>query len=85
MDLNRERAMHWARNRNVTVILLGVWLVVSFGVLFFAEDLQVKFFGWPFSFWFASQGALIVYCVIIWLYARYMNRLDREFRRRERE
>ena len=36
------------------------------------------FFGWPFSFWVGAQGALIVYCVIIWFYARYMNNLDNQ-------
>jgi len=40
--------------------------------------LNFTFFGWPFSFWMASQGSLIIYVVIIWFYARYMNQLDQE-------
>jgi putative solute:sodium symporter small subunit len=45
---------------------------------YFARDLNFIFFGWPFSFWAAAQGSLIVYVVIIWFYARYMNQLDQE-------
>ena len=42
------------------------------------DDLNFNFFGWPFSFWSAAQGSLIVYVVIIWFYAHYMNQLDQE-------
>jgi len=57
---------------------MAVWFVVTFVVTFFARDLSFTFFGWPFSFWVAAQGSLIVYVVIIWFYARYMNQLDQE-------
>ena len=46
---------------------------------FFARDLSFNFFGWPFAFYMAAQGSLIIYVVIIWYYARYMNNLDREY------
>jgi putative solute:sodium symporter small subunit len=59
-------------------ILLAIWFVVTFVVGYFARDLNFTFFGWPFSFWVGAQGALIVYVVIIWYYANYMNRLDQE-------
>ena len=54
------------------------WYTGGFVVWYFARDLNFSFFGWPFSFWMAAQGALIVYVLIIWFYARYMNRLDQE-------
>lgn len=63
----------------VTALLLGAWFLVTFVVVYFARDLQFRFFGWPFSFWMGAQGALIVYVLIIWYYARFMNRLDREY------
>jgi putative solute:sodium symporter small subunit len=47
-------------------------------VSFFARDLSFNFFGWPFSFWMGAQGSLVVYCLIIWYYARHMNKLDIE-------
>ena len=38
-----------------------------------------NFFGWTFAFWMAAQGSLIIYVIIIWYYARYMNNLDRAY------
>jgi putative solute:sodium symporter small subunit len=75
-DKNRE---YWQRNLRVTAILLAVWFVVTFVVGYFARDLTFDFFGWPFSFWVGGQGALIVYLIVVWYYARRMNRLDREY------
>ncbi len=55
---------------------MGLWFGVTFGVAFFARELSFRFFGWPFSFWVASQGALIVFALIVWVYAHVMDRLD---------
>lgn len=68
----------WRRTLRLTGWLLLAWFVVTFGIAFFARELSFTVFGWPFSFWVASQGALVVYCVIIWFYARRMDRLDDE-------
>jgi putative solute:sodium symporter small subunit len=67
---------YWRKNRLVIAALLLVWFGVTFGVSFFARALSFNFFGWPFSFWMAAQGALIIYCLIIGFYAWYMGRLD---------
>lgn len=66
----------WRTNLRITLALLGVWFAVTFGVSFFARDLSFSFFGWPFSFWVAGQGALLVYILVIACYAFWMNRLD---------
>ncbi|MBK9363918.1 MAG: DUF4212 domain-containing protein [Rubrivivax sp.] len=79
MQLTERHHQYWQKNLRITGFLLGIWFVVTFVLGFFARDLNFTFFGWPFSFWVAAQGALIVYVVIIWFYARYMNRLDQEF------
>lgn len=78
MQLTENHRTYWSRNLRITSMLLGLWFVVTFVVAFFARDLNFNFFGWPFSFWVASQGALLVYMGIIWYYARTMNRLDQE-------
>ncbi|HEV7915223.1 MAG TPA: DUF4212 domain-containing protein [Albitalea sp.] len=78
MDSTPGRRAHWRSNQTITAILLAVWFVVTFVVGYFARELDFSFFGWPFSFWVAAQGALIVYVAITWFYARSMNRLDRE-------
>ncbi|RPH44881.1 MAG: DUF4212 domain-containing protein [Burkholderiales bacterium] len=70
---------YWRRNLRVTAILMAIWFIVTYVVAFFARELSFNFFGWPFSFYMAAQGSLVVYVVIIWYYARYMNNLDHEY------
>ena len=69
---------HWLGNRRLAALSLLVWFVVSFAAVWFARELNFRFFGWPFSFWLAAQGSLVVYLLIVWWYARSMQRLDRE-------
>ena len=78
MPATDKHQRYWRKNLRLTGMLLAVWFVVTFVVGWFARELSFSFFGWPFSFWMAAQGALIVYCLIIWYYARAMNRLDQE-------
>ena len=79
MNLSDKHARYWRKNLRITGLLMGVWFGVTFGLVYFARDITFTFFGWPFSFWVAAQGALLVYCLIVWFYARYMNRLDVEY------
>jgi putative solute:sodium symporter small subunit len=79
MTLTERRQEYWRRNLRITSVLMVIWFLVTFGVGYFARDLNFTFFGWPFSFWVAGQGALIVYVLLIWFYARTMNRMDEQF------
>ena len=79
MQLTARHQEYWSKNLQITALLLGIWFFVTFVVVFFARDLTFNFFGWPFSFWVAAQGARVVFCLIIWYYARYMNKLDIEY------
>jgi putative solute:sodium symporter small subunit len=72
----KDRRRYWRTNLSLTATLLSLWFVVTFGVGYFARDLSFDFFGWPFSFWMAAQGAPAVYVLIVGFYAWYMNRLD---------
>jgi len=75
-----KRQEYWRKNLRITAILLGIWFVVTYVVGFLAVPLSsVSFFGFPLHFYMGAQGALIVYVVIIFVYARYMNRLDKEY------
>lgn len=78
MELTETQKHYWTKNLRITAVLLAIWFIVTFVVGYYARDLNFTFFGWPFSFWVGAQGALIVYVVMIWYYARYMNRLDQE-------
>jgi putative solute:sodium symporter small subunit len=78
MSHDEKQQRYWPRTVSLTGRLVAVWFLATFGVAFFARDLNFSFFGWPFSFWVGAQGALIVYLVLIWAYARSMDRLDSE-------
>ena len=77
-QITEKHKQYWSKNLRITGILLVIWFVVTYVVAYFARDLNFSFFGWPFSFWMAAQGSLVVYVLIIWFYANYMNKLDRE-------
>ena len=78
MQLTDRHLEYWSKNLRVTAILLAIWFVATFVMGYYARELSFNFFGWPFSFWMAAQGSLVIYVVIIWFYARYMNQLDQE-------
>jgi putative solute:sodium symporter small subunit len=79
MELSAKHHEYWRRNLRIASILLAIWFIVTFEIAYFARSLTFNFFGWPFSFWVAAQGALLVYLLLIVYYARYMNKLDQEF------
>jgi len=71
-----DARQRWRSCLRVTSLLMLIGFVVTFGVSFFARELSFNVFGWPFSFWMASQGALVVYLALVCVYARVMHRLD---------
>ncbi|MEO7854710.1 MAG: DUF4212 domain-containing protein [Rubrivivax sp.] len=78
MQVSDNHQRYWKKNLRITGFLLAIWFFVTFVVGYFARELNFNFFGWPFSFWVAGQGALVVYVAIIGFYAYYMNKLDVE-------
>jgi len=85
MQLTARHLEYWSRNLRITTVLMAIWFVVTYVLGYFARSLDFTFFGWPFYFWVGAQGALVVYVLIIMYYARYMNRLDREYGVEEEE
>ncbi len=53
------------------------WFVISFGVVFFARDLQQVVAGWPLAYWFAAQGSVLFFILVVALFAWYANRQER--------
>jgi putative solute:sodium symporter small subunit len=75
--------LHDVRHLRLKACLLLVWAVVSFGAAYFARDLQfVMAGGWPFGYWVAAQGAVLVFIVIVAVYAWAMNHFERQDARR---
>lgn len=81
-QLSDEQAKaYWKRNLSLMVKLLVIWFVVSFGFGIILVDVlnQVQFGGYKLGFWFAQQGSIYVFVVLIFYYTRKMGELDREF------
>jgi putative solute:sodium symporter small subunit len=68
------------KNNWLSAVLMLVWVVVSFVIPFYARELSWPFFDWPFGFWMAAQGSILIYIVIVVVYAYYMNKLDDQYR-----
>lgn len=76
-----ERKAYWKANISLLGKLLAVWFVVSFGFGIILEEWlnQFNFFGFELGFWFAQQGSIYVFVVLIFVYARRMRQIDRDF------
>ena len=63
------------------LILLAIWFFVSFGlgILLVEKVNTIKIGGFKMGFWFAQQGSIYIFLIIIWVYVWLMNRLDKEF------
>lgn len=79
---SNDRLKHyWRTNLRYLAILLAIWFAVSYGAgILFADALdQIRIFGFPLGFWFAQQGSIYAFVVLIVVYVQLMNRLDRRF------
>ena len=86
MAVSEKHREYWRRNLALTGALLSVWFVVTFVASYFARELnEIVVLGFPLGFYIGAQGALIVYVLIVWYYARTMNRLDKEYDVDERD
>ena len=72
---------YWRKNLRLLGILLFIWFFVSYGCgILFADWLnQFKLGGYKLGFWFAQQGAIYVFVVLIFVYVWQMNKLDKEY------
>lgn len=79
-DTAARQQAYWRATLRLTGVLLLVWASVSFLPGWFADEMNlVVFLGWPLGFYMAAQGALIVFLLIVWLYDRWMTRLERRY------
>jgi putative solute:sodium symporter small subunit len=73
---------YWKKNLQTLAILLSIWFVISFGCgILWVEELNAyRMGGFKLGFWFAQQGSIYGFVVLIFVYVVRMNRLDREFK-----
>ena len=76
-----DQKKYWKENLKYLAILLTIWFVVSFGFGILLVDWlnQFNLFGFKLGFWWAQQGAIYVFVLLIGLYVFLMQRLDRQF------
>ena len=81
MKTHDKNKAYWKQNLRYLAILLSIWFLVSFGAgILFKEKLDhIQLFGFPLGFWFAQQGAIVVFVLLIFVYVRWMNKLDKEY------
>ena len=79
--MNNRMDEYWGKNLRLIGILLGIWGLVSFGfgVLFVNLLNNISIGGFPMGFWFAQQGSIYVFVVLIFVYCRLMNKMDKEY------
>ena len=79
--MSNNMKQYWKKNLGYLAILLSIWFVVSYGCgILFADALNAYMIGgFPLGFWFAQQGSIYVFVILIFVYVRLMNTLDKEF------
>lgn len=72
---------YWKTNLKYLAILLSIWFFVSYGLgILLVDQLNtIQIGGFKLGFWFAQQGAIYVFVILIFVYVRLMNRLDKKF------
>ena len=81
MQQKSNDEIHWMRTRNLMLAHLGVWFFFGFIIHMFVKPLNtitVPFLGFPLGFYMAAQGSLIVFVVMLFMFARQQDKIDRE-------
>jgi putative solute:sodium symporter small subunit len=79
----KDKSSYWKTNLKYLAILLTIWFTVSFGFGILLADVlnQYQMGGFKLGFWFAQQGAIYVFVILIFVYIYMMNRLDQKFKK----
>ena len=78
---NKNLKEYWKQNIRIVLILLSIWFLVSyvFGIFLVDELNSISIGGAKLGFWFAQQGSIYVFVALIYVYVRYMNKLDKKY------
>lgn len=81
MTEKNNATSYWKENLRYLLILLSIWFLVSYGcgILFREELNNIKLGGFKLGFWFAQQGSIYVFVILIFVYVRLMNKLDKKY------
>lgn len=81
MENQTKKKAYWKENLTYLAILLGVWFLVSFVFGILAKEAldSIMLGGFKLGFWFAQQGSIFVFVILIFVYVRLMNKLDKKY------
>ena len=81
MSEQKSRQDYWKANLKLVALCLSIWFVVSylFGIILVDQLNAIRIGGYGLGFWFAQQGSIYVFVVLIFFYAFRMNKIDKEF------
>ncbi|CAN5148570.1 DUF4212 domain-containing protein [soil metagenome] len=81
MSNKSKLTQYWRKNLQYLFVLLFIWFIVSFGAgILFAEELNsIRIGGFKLGFWFAQQGSIYVFVILIFVYVWLMNNLDKHY------
>lgn len=81
MERKDQLEGYWRENLKYVGILLSIWFTVSFGfgILLVEQLNQIQIGGFELGFWFAQQGSIYVFVILIFVYVWLMNRLDKKY------
>ncbi|TDR17513.1 DUF4212 domain-containing protein [Marinicella litoralis] len=81
MSSKSNNSAYWHANLKLMGLLLSIWFLVSFvcGILLVDQLNQIQFAGFKLGFWMAQQGSLYVFLLLIWIYTKRMQVLDKKF------
>ena len=79
---NSSTTNYWKTNLKYLIILLSIWFTVSFGfgILMVDELNSIRMGGFKLGFWFAQQGSIFVFVILIFVYIKLMNKLDNQYK-----
>ncbi|WP_396601463.1 DUF4212 domain-containing protein [Algibacter sp. R77976] len=80
-EKQKHATAYWKENLKYLVILLSIWFIVSYGCgIIFKDALnEIRLGGFKLGFWFAQQGSIYVFVILIFVYVRLMNKLDKKY------
>ncbi|MCG8321948.1 MAG: DUF4212 domain-containing protein [Cytophagales bacterium] len=82
MNMNKQKLKeYWKRNLTYLIVLLAIWFLVSYvlGILLVEPMNAIRIGGFKLGFWFAQQGSIYTFVILIFVYVRLMNKLDKEY------
>ena len=80
-EKQQHASAYWKENLRYLVILLSIWFLVSYGAGIIFKDVlnEIRLGGFKLGFWFAQQGSIYVFVILIFVYIRLMNKLDKKY------